>query len=42
VWGLLVSVILFVGVSLMTKAPTERAALFMDTTRKELREKAAV
>ncbi len=42
VWGLLVSVVLFVGVSLVTRAPAERAADFMDTTRKELREKAAV
>ncbi len=42
VWGLLVSVTLFVGVSLMTKAPTERADLFIDSTRKELREKAAI
>jgi SSS family solute:Na+ symporter len=42
VWGLLASVGLFIGVSLMTKAPTERATEFMDTTRKELREKAAV
>jgi SSS family solute:Na+ symporter len=42
VWGLLLSVLLFVGVSLATKAPTERAELFMETTRKELREKAAV
>jgi SSS family solute:Na+ symporter len=42
VWGLLVSVALFVGVSLVTRAPVERAALFIDTTRKELKEKAAV
>lgn len=42
VWGLLASITLFVGVSLMTKAPTERATEFMDTTRKELRQKAAV
>jgi solute:Na+ symporter, SSS family len=42
VWGLLVSVVLFVGVSLATRAPERRAADFMDTTRKELRQKAAV
>jgi solute:Na+ symporter, SSS family len=42
VWGLLVSVVLFVGVSLATRAPTARATEFIDTTRKELREKAAV
>jgi SSS family solute:Na+ symporter len=42
VWGLLLSVALFVGVSLMTKAPTERADEFIDTTRTELKEKAAV
>jgi SSS family solute:Na+ symporter len=42
VWGLLVSVVLFVGLSLATKAPAERAALFIDTTRRDLREKSAV
>jgi SSS family solute:Na+ symporter len=43
VWGLLASVLLFVGVSLTTKAPTERATEFLETTsRRKLREKAAV
>ncbi|HET6560804.1 MAG TPA: sodium:solute symporter family protein [Marmoricola sp.] len=42
VWGLLVSIVLFVVVSLATRAPSERAAEFMDTTRKELRERAVV
>jgi SSS family solute:Na+ symporter len=42
VWGLLVSVALFVGVSLATPAPTERATLFLEHTKKELRERQAV
>jgi SSS family solute:Na+ symporter len=42
VWGLLLSVALFVGVSLATKAPTERATLFLDTVRGKLKEHQAV
>jgi SSS family solute:Na+ symporter len=42
VWGLLLSVLVFVGVSLATEAPAARAGEFIDTTRRELREKRAV
>lgn len=42
VWGLLVSVVLFVGISLATPAPTERATEFLEHTREKLRERQAV
>lgn len=42
VWGLLLSVALFVGVSLATPEPTERAELFLEHTREKLREHQAV
>ncbi len=42
VWGLIASIILFVGVSLATPAPVERAAEFLDHTREGLRKKQAV
>lgn len=42
VWGLLVSVGLFVGVSLMTKAPVEKAAEFLDHANGRLKEHQAV
>jgi SSS family solute:Na+ symporter len=42
VWGLLVSLALFIGVSLATQAPTARAAEFMDHAREKAREHAAV
>ncbi len=41
VWGLLVSVVLYVGVSLLTKAPESKAAEFMDYLRGALRDKGA-
>jgi Na+/proline symporter len=41
VWGLLVSVVLYVGVSLVTRAPEHKAAEFMDYLRDELRNKRA-
>ncbi len=39
VWGLLVSVVLYVGVSLLTRAPEQKAAEFMDYTRDALRDR---
>lgn len=42
VWGLLVSVVLFVGVSLATPEPTARATEFLEHTRQKLRERQAV
>jgi solute:Na+ symporter, SSS family len=42
VWGLLVSVVLFVAISLATTAPTARAAEFMDHARQKSREHAVV
>lgn len=42
VWGLLVSVILFVGVSLATRAPEARAADFLGHVKEKLREHKAV
>jgi solute:Na+ symporter, SSS family len=41
VWGLLVSVVLYVGVSLVTRAPEHKAAEFMDYLRDDLRNKRA-
>lgn len=41
VWGLLVSVVLYVGVSLVTCAPEHKAAEFMDYLCDELRNKRA-
>jgi SSS family solute:Na+ symporter len=41
VWGLLVSVVLYVGVSLLTRAPEQKAAEFMDYTRDALRDRGA-
>ncbi|MDN5852727.1 MAG: sodium:solute symporter family protein [Actinomycetia bacterium] len=42
VWGLAVSVVLFVGVSLMTKAPTERADHFLSFVSTKLKDRQAV
>lgn len=42
VWGLLVSVALFVGVSLATKAPTERADHFLSFVSTKLKDRQAV
>lgn len=42
VWGLLVSVGLFVGVSLVTKAPTEKTERFMSFVKGKLKEHQAV
>ncbi|UPK74964.1 sodium:solute symporter family protein [Nocardioidaceae bacterium SCSIO 66511] len=42
VWGLIVSVVLFVGVSLVTKAPTERADHFLSFVSTKLKERQAV
>jgi SSS family solute:Na+ symporter len=42
VWGLLLSVVLFVGVSLATAAPTSRAAEFMEHARQKTSEHAVV
>lgn len=42
VWGLLVSVSLFVGVSLATSSPTERAEHYLSYTKRALREHQAV
>jgi SSS family solute:Na+ symporter len=42
VWGLLVSVVLYVSVSLLTRAPEHKAAIFMDYLRDALRNKGAV
>lgn len=42
VWGLLISIVLFVGVSLVTKAPTERADTFLNYVNTKLKEKHAV
>ena len=42
VWGLLLSVVLFVGISLATTAPTARAAEFMDHSRQKAREHSVV
>lgn len=42
VWGLTVSIVLYVGVSLLTRAPEEKAAAFLSYVRKALREKGAV
>ncbi|MQA01631.1 MAG: sodium:solute symporter family protein [Streptosporangiales bacterium] len=42
VWGLLVSLTLFVVVSLLTKAPQERADEFLASTRTDLRKRQAV
>ncbi|HEX7064891.1 MAG TPA: sodium:solute symporter family protein, partial [Bacillales bacterium] len=36
IWGLLVSTVLFIGVSLMTKAPEEKARAFVKDLKKEL------
>jgi len=41
VWGLLASAILYVGVSLLTRAPEHKAAEFMDYLRDALRDKGA-
>jgi SSS family solute:Na+ symporter len=41
VWGLLVSVVLYVGVSFVTRAPEHKAAEFMEYLRDELRDKRA-
>lgn len=37
VWGLIVSTVLFIGVSLMTKAPVEKATEFLDYIHTELK-----
>jgi SSS family solute:Na+ symporter len=42
VWALVVSVVLYVGVSLLTRAPEHKAAQFMDYLDEALREKGAV
>ncbi|MGH3425093.1 MAG: sodium:solute symporter family transporter, partial [Nocardioidaceae bacterium] len=42
VWGLAVSVVLFVGVSLATPAPRDKAARFLDHVNGALRERSAV
>jgi SSS family solute:Na+ symporter len=42
VWGLLLSMALFVGVSLGTKEPTERATLFLNTVKGKLKQHQAV
>lgn len=42
VWGLLVSVALFVGVSLATRAPERRASEFLDHTRQKLSDHHAI
>ncbi|WP_408899877.1 sodium:solute symporter (plasmid) [Nocardioides sp. R1-1] len=42
IWGLLVSAVLFVGVSLVTRAPEARAAEFLAHTRQKLDEHHAV
>jgi SSS family solute:Na+ symporter len=41
VWGLLVSVILYVGVSLVTRTPRGRAVEFVDYLNRELKDKGA-
>ena len=41
VWGLLASVALYVGISLLTKAPEHKAAEFLDYLRDVLRDKGA-
>ena len=41
VWGLLASVALYVGISLLTKAPAHKAAEFLDYLRDVLRDKGA-
>lgn len=38
VWGLIVSLILFIGVSLMTRPPTEKAAEFMGCIKTEMKQ----
>jgi SSS family solute:Na+ symporter len=42
VWGLLVATVLYVAVSLMTKAPTEKATEFLDYLKSELKERKAL
>jgi solute:Na+ symporter, SSS family len=42
IWALLVSVVLYVGVSLLTRAPEHRATQFMDYLDDALRDKGAV
>ncbi len=42
VWGLTVSLVFYVGVSLLTRAPEEKATAFLSYVRKALREKGAV
>jgi SSS family solute:Na+ symporter len=42
VWGLLLSMALFVGVSLGTREPTERATLFLNTVKGKLKQHQAV
>ncbi|MDP8926303.1 MAG: sodium:solute symporter family protein [Actinomycetota bacterium] len=42
VWGLPVSVILYIGVSLVTRAPQAKAAEFIDYLRGELKDRGAV
>ncbi|HEX6923360.1 MAG TPA: sodium:solute symporter family protein, partial [Bacillales bacterium] len=37
IWGLLISAILFIGVSLLTTAPAGKATIFVDDLKKELR-----
>lgn len=39
VWGFLVSIVLFVGISLVTKAPAEKASAFIDGIHLELKER---
>jgi solute:Na+ symporter, SSS family len=41
VWGLLVSIVLYVGVSMLTKAPEHKAAEFIDYLREALKDKGA-
>lgn len=42
VWGLITSVTLYIGVSLLTKAPEAKAAQFLGYVRRALKEKGAV
>lgn len=37
IWGLIISSVVFVGVSLLTKAPSEKAHAFVDEVKQELR-----
>ena len=39
VWGLALSTVLFIVVSLLTKAPTEKATEFIDYVNSELKQK---